>query len=202
LKAATLEAERLQQEVFPEFRVGLLHGKLSGAEKAETMRAFKAGELHVLVSTTVVEVGVDVPNATIMVVEHAERFGLSQLHQLRGRVGRGAQQSWCFLFPSGRVSEDSAARLGVLEEYSDGFKIAEADLEIRGPGEFLGTRQAGALPFKIGNLVRDRELLLQARAEAEKILQADPELALAEHAPVRAYLNREGAERLERLKTS
>ncbi len=202
LKAATLEAERLQKEVFPEFKVGLLHGKLSGSEKVETMRAFKACELQILVSTTVVEVGVDVPNATVMVVEHAERFGLSQLHQLRGRVGRGGQQSWCFLFPSGRVSEDSSARLGVLEEFSDGFKIAEADLEIRGPGEFLGTRQAGALPFKIGNLVRDRELLLQARVEAEKILLSDPELTQTTHAPLRAYLNREGAERLERLKTS
>jgi ATP-dependent DNA helicase RecG len=156
----------------------------------------------VLVSTTVVEVGVDVPNATIMVVEHAERFGLSQLHQLRGRVGRGAQQSYCFLFAAPKTGETTSQRLEVLEETGDGFKIAEADLEIRGPGEFLGTRQAGGLPFRLANLVRDREWLIRARDDAALLLKEDPELLLPQHSNLRRYYEREGRLQFDRLKTS
>jgi ATP-dependent DNA helicase RecG len=202
LKNAVAEADHLQHEVFPEFKVGLLHGQMRPEEKAAAMARFKSNELQILVSTTVVEVGVDVPNATIMVVEHAERFGLSQLHQLRGRVGRGARQSYCYLFTHPRVGETTAQRLEVLEDTNDGFKIAEADLEIRGPGEFLGTRQAGGLPFRLANLVRDREWLLRARADAESILATDPNLELLDHAPLRSYYEREGSIQFDRLKTS
>ncbi|MEO5968458.1 MAG: ATP-dependent DNA helicase RecG, partial [Bdellovibrionia bacterium] len=153
LKSAVIEAELLAKEVFPEFSIGLLHGQLPSAEKEEVMQKFKRAETQILVSTTVVEVGVDVPNATIMLIEHSERFGLSQLHQLRGRVGRGKHQSYCFLFTGKRTEGTGAQRLEVLETCHDGFQIAEADLEIRGPGEFLGTRQAGGLPFRLANLV-------------------------------------------------
>ena len=202
LKSAVAEAETLQREVFPEFRVGLLHGQLKADEKARIMDQFKRGELHVLVSTTVVEVGVDVPNATVMVIEHAERFGLSQLHQLRGRVGRGALQSYCFLFSHPNSSETTSQRLEVLEETNDGFKIAEADLEIRGPGEFLGTRQAGGLPFRLAHLVRDQAWLIKARDDAMALLKVDPDLLSAEHLPLRRYYEREGKTQFERLKTS
>ena len=202
LRAATVEAERLSREVFPEFKVGLLHGQLSADEKSSVMDAFKKGEIQVLVSTTVVEVGVDVPNATIMSVEHSDRFGLSQLHQLRGRVGRGEKQSYCFYFAPKYSSETSGQRLEVLEETTDGFVIAEADLEIRGPGEFLGVRQAGSLPFKIAELVRDREWLLRAREDAIKLLKDDPDLVNLEHLPLRNYFLREGKIQFERLKTS
>ncbi len=202
LKSATVEAERLQHEVYPEFKVGLLHGKMRSDEKAEVMAAFKAGTIHILVSTTVVEVGVDVPNASVICVEHAERFGLSQLHQLRGRVGRGAHASYCFYFTGGKGSEATQARLEVLEETNDGFEIAEADLRIRGPGEFLGTRQAGGLPFKLADLVRDREWLMLARDDAMELLKSDPDLLLAEHAPLRTYFEREGKLQSDRLKTS
>jgi ATP-dependent DNA helicase RecG len=166
------------------------------------MDKFQRNEAQILVSTTVVEVGVDVPNATVMVVEHAERFGLSQLHQLRGRVGRGSAQSYCFLFAQQKVGEITAQRLEVLEETGDGFKIAEADLEIRGPGEFLGTRQSGGLPFKLAHLVRDREWLLRARDDVQKLLKTDPNLALPEHLPLRRYYEREGNLQFENLKTS
>jgi len=202
LKSAVAEAERLQKEVFPEFKVGLLHGQMRPDEKAKIMEAFKQKETQILVSTTVIEVGVDVPNSTVMVIEHAERFGLSQLHQLRGRVGRGAAQSYCFLMSHPRVAENSAVRLDVLEETNDGFKIAEADLEIRGPGEFLGTRQAGGLPFRLANLVRDRDWLVRARDDAQGLLQEDPELLQPEHSRLRRYYEREGKIQFERLKTS
>jgi ATP-dependent DNA helicase RecG len=202
LKSAVAEAERLQKEVFPDFKVGLLHGQMKPDEKAAVMDAFKRHELHALVSTTVVEVGVDVPNATVMVIEHAERFGLSQLHQLRGRVGRGAKQSYCFLFAAKKTGETTSARLEVLEETGDGFKIAEADLEIRGPGEFLGTRQAGGLPFRLANLVRDREWLIRARDDASQLLKEDPDLLMPQHASLRKYYVREGRLQFERLKTS
>ncbi|MCM2322161.1 MAG: ATP-dependent DNA helicase RecG [Oligoflexia bacterium] len=202
LKSAVAESERLQREVFPEFKVGLLHGQQRPDEKAAIMDRYKRRELDILVSTTVVEVGVDVPNATIMVVEHAERFGLSQLHQLRGRVGRGSSQSYCFLFAAERTGEATQARLDVLEETNDGFKIAEADLEIRGPGEFLGTRQSGGLPFKLANLVRDQEWLLKARDDAAWLLKNDPDLQLVEHRPLHRFYEREGNLQFERLKTS
>jgi ATP-dependent DNA helicase RecG len=170
LKDATRMFEHLRERVFPHFSIGLLHGKMKTGEKEEIMRRFVGGEIQVLVATTVVEVGVDVPNASVMVVEHAERFGLSQLHQLRGRVGRGADQSYCVLLSSDKQTTVAQQRLGIMAETSDGFRIAEKDLEIRGPGEVMGTRQSGIPTFRIGNLVRDIQILEEARREAEHYL--------------------------------
>ncbi|HEY0407044.1 MAG TPA: ATP-dependent DNA helicase RecG, partial [Pyrinomonadaceae bacterium] len=170
LKDATRMFEQLRDRVFPHFSIGLLHGKMKAAEKEEVMRRFVAGEIQILVATTVVEVGVDVPNASLMVIEHAERFGLSQLHQLRGRVGRGAEQSFCVLLASEKKTSVARERLGIMEETSDGFRIAEKDLEIRGPGEVMGTRQSGLPTFRIGNLVRDVLILEEARREADYYL--------------------------------
>lgn len=164
-KAATIEAEKLQQEIFPQFKIGLLHGKLKNDEKEEVMKDFKDGKYDILVSTTVVEVGVDVPNATVMVIENAERFGLSQLHQLRGRVGRSSLQSYCVLITSSR-SQETRERLGIMTETNDGFVIAEKDLQLRGPGEFLGTRQSGLPDLIISDIVRDAKILEIARYEA------------------------------------
>ncbi|MGB7436276.1 MAG: helicase-related protein, partial [Candidatus Acidiferrum sp.] len=160
------EYERLSKTVFPKLNVGLLHGRLSSEEKDEVMQRFRRNEVHILVTTTVVEVGVDVPNATVMVIEHAERFGLSQLHQLRGRIGRGVQKSHCILVTPGRLTEEGLARLQTMVRTSNGFEIAEADLQLRGPGEFFGTRQSGELGFQVANPLRDRELLELARKEA------------------------------------
>ncbi len=170
LKAATKMFEELRDEVFPAFKIGLLHGKMKGAEKEEIMQRFSRNELNILVSTTVIEVGVDVPNASLMIIEHAERFGLSQLHQLRGRVGRGAEQSFCVLLTGDKRTAVARERLGIMEETTDGFRIAEKDLEIRGQGEILGTRQSGVQTFKIGNIIRDLEILEKARQEAEYYL--------------------------------
>ncbi len=167
LKAATKMFEELRDEIFPSFSVGLLHGKMKGTVKEEIMQKFERGETHILVSTTVIEVGVDVPNASLMIIEHAERFGLSQLHQLRGRVGRGAEQSFCVLLTGDKKTAVARERLGIMEETTDGFRIAEKDLEIRGQGEILGTRQSGVQTFKIGNIIRDLEILETARMEAE-----------------------------------
>lgn len=164
-KAATIESEKLQAEVFPQFKIGLLHGKLKNDEKDEVMRDFKEGKYDILVSTTVVEVGVDVPNATVMVIENAERFGLSQLHQLRGRVGRNSLQSYCVLITSSR-SQETRERLSIMTETNDGFVIAEKDLQLRGPGEFLGTRQSGLPDLIISDIVRDAKILEIARNEA------------------------------------
>src|SRR5206468_1178625 len=166
LKAAMEEYERLSREVFPKLKLGLLHGRLSSDEKEEVMQHFRKNEAHILVATTVVEVGVDVPNATVMVIEHAERFGLSQLHQLRGRIGRGAQKSHCILVAPFRLTDEARARLETMVRTSNGFEIAETDLLLRGPGEFFGTRQSGDLGFHIANPLRDRELLELARREA------------------------------------
>jgi ATP-dependent DNA helicase RecG len=173
LKDATRRYEYLRDVVFPRLRVGLLHGKMKPAEKEEVMRTFVAGEIKILVSTTVIEVGVDVPNASVMIVEHAERFGLSQLHQLRGRVGRGAKKSYCVLLTSDKKTAVAEERLGIMAKTNDGFVIAEKDLELRGPGELLGTRQSGLPEFRIGNIVRDRELLESAKREAEFYLSKD-----------------------------
>ena len=170
LKDATRMYEQLRDRVFPHFSIGLLHGKLKSAEKEDAMRRFVSGETQLLVATTVVEVGVDVPNASVMVIEHAERFGLSQLHQLRGRVGRGAEKSFCVLLASDKQTSVARERLGIMEETSDGFRIAEKDLEIRGPGEVMGTRQSGLPTFRIGNLVRDVQILEEARREADYYL--------------------------------
>jgi ATP-dependent DNA helicase RecG len=167
LKAATEMADTLAQQVFPDIRVGLLHGRMKGDGKDRVMKAFAAGELQLLVSTTVIEVGIDVPNATVMVVEHAERFGLSQLHQLRGRVGRGAHQSYCLLVYQSPMSDDARERLSAMVESSDGFDIAERDLRLRGAGDFFGTRQAGVPTFRLIDLVRDRETLDLAQREAD-----------------------------------
>ena len=164
-KAATIEKERWEKEVFPEYRIGLLHGKLKNDEKEEVMRKFKDREYDILVSTTVVEVGVDVPNATVIVIENAERFGLSQLHQLRGRVGRSEMQSYCIL-SSNTKSQETKARLNIMTQNNDGFVIAEKDLQLRGPGEFLGTRQSGLPDMIIADIVNDAKILEEARAEA------------------------------------
>ncbi len=202
LASAVKEAERLGREVFPEFKVGLLHGQLRPDEKAEIMSRFVRGDLQVLVSTTVIEVGVDVANSTVICIEHAERFGLSQLHQLRGRVGRGSHESFCFLFSTEKTGENTRNRLEILEETTDGFKIAEADLAIRGPGEFLGVRQAGALPFRMADLVRDLEWLNRAREDAEALLREDPALTEPRNQALREYFDREGNTQGERLTTS
>lgn len=167
LKAATAMFEHLRDEVFPQYEIGLLHGKMKAGEKEEVMGKFVRGETQILVSTTVIEVGVDVPNASLMIIEHAERFGLSQLHQLRGRVGRGAEQSYCVLLTGDKKTSIARERLGIMEETSDGFRIAEKDLELRGQGEILGTRQSGTQMFRIGNIIRDLEILEEARKEAE-----------------------------------
>lgn len=171
LKSAMVEYERLRKSVFPRMHVGLLHGRMKSEEKERVMEAFRRGELEILVSTTVIEVGVDVPNATIMVIEHAERFGLSQLHQLRGRIGRGKEKSTCLLIAPKGASEDARERLETMVATNDGFAIAEADLRLRGPGEFFGTRQHGSLGFHIANPLRDRELLETARREAFSLLE-------------------------------
>ncbi|HZH31604.1 MAG TPA: ATP-dependent DNA helicase RecG [Pyrinomonadaceae bacterium] len=172
LKDATRMFEHLRDRVFPTFTIGLLHGKMKSGEKEETMHRFTRGEVQILVATTVVEVGVDVPNASVMVIEHAERFGLSQLHQLRGRVGRGAEKSFCVLLASDKQTAVARERLGIMEETNDGFRIAEKDLEIRGPGEVMGTRQSGVPTFRVGNLVRDVAILEEARNEADYYLSS------------------------------
>jgi ATP-dependent DNA helicase RecG len=166
LKAAMEEYERLSKSVFPKLRVGLLHGRLSSEEKEDVMQRFRRNDVQILVATTVVEVGVDVPNATAMVIEHAERFGLSQLHQLRGRIGRGSQKSHCILVAPGRLTDEGRARLETMVRTNNGFEIAEADLQLRGPGEFFGTRQSGEVGFQVASPLRDRELLELARKEA------------------------------------
>ena len=177
LRAATAMAEHLATSVFPQYRVALLHGKLKSDEKDRVMASFAAGETNILVSTTVVEVGVDVPNATLMVVEHAERFGLSQLHQLRGRVGRGVHQSECILLYQSPLTDAGKARLQALVETNDGFVIAERDLELRGPGDFFGTRQSGLPTFRVGDLGRDSAIMEQARREASDWIATDEGVA-------------------------
>jgi ATP-dependent DNA helicase RecG len=180
LKDATQRYEYLRTQVFPRLSVGLVHGKMKAAEKEMVMRRFVAGEIQILVSTTVIEVGVDVPNASVMIVEHAERFGLSQLHQLRGRVGRGAEKSYCVLLTSDKQTAIAVERLGIMAKTNDGFVIAEKDLEIRGPGELLGTRQSGLPEFRVANIVRDQRYLADARKEAEFYLakgEQSPETA-------------------------
>jgi len=166
LKAAMEEYTRLSKEAFPKLKLGLLHGRLSSEKKEDVMQRFRKNEIQILVATTVVEVGVDVPNATVMVIEHAERFGLSQLHQLRGRIGRGAEKSHCILVAPMRMTDEARARLDTMVRTANGFEIAETDLQLRGPGEFFGTRQSGDLGFHVASPLRDRELLESARREA------------------------------------
>jgi len=181
-KAATAEYRRLSEDVFPDLRLGLLHGRMSSKAKDQVMRQFRDGELDILVSTPVVEVGIDVANATVMMIEGADRFGLAQLHQFRGRVGRGEHKSYCLLL-SDSPSQAAQERLSALERIHDGFKLAEADLELRGPGDFFGTRQSGLPNLRMAQL-SDRPLLEMARVEATRIMDADPELSAAEHAPL------------------
>ena len=173
LRDATNTYKELQSTVFKKYNVGLLHGRMSNQEKDEIMHDFKEHKIDVLVSTTVIEVGIDVPNATIMMIEHAERFGLSQLHQLRGRVGRGAHKSYCVLVAYEPISEEALVRLNTMKETNDGFRISEVDLELRGPGEFFGTKQSGLPVFRIANIVRDRQVLEEARKLAFEIIQSD-----------------------------
>jgi len=172
LKAAMDEAERLKKDIFPELKVGLMHGRLKSEEKDRIMKDFKSGRIHILVSTTVIEVGIDIPNATVMVIEHAERFGLSQLHQLRGRIGRGADQSYCFLIAEAK-SPEAKTRIKAMLDSNDGFKIAEVDLRLRGPGDFYGTRQSGLPIFRVADIIRDEKILREARAAAFKLIAED-----------------------------
>jgi ATP-dependent DNA helicase RecG len=188
-KDATAVADELAAAV-PDARVGLVHGRLDGVLRERTMRAFKTGELDVLVATTVIEVGVDVPAATVMVIHDAERFGLAQLHQLRGRVGRGGGPAHCLLLAQGALGPDAESRLSAMVETHDGFRIAELDLALRGPGELLGPRQAGVPRLRFGDLAQHTELLLEARRHAEALLAADPDLALPAHAALRRALDR------------
>ena len=196
LKAATEMAAHLQSEVFPDLRLGLLHGQMKSIEKQEVMTNFKDRHIDVLVSTTVIEVGIDVPNATLMVIENAERFGLSQLHQLRGRVGRGAHQSACYLVASPR-GDDSFQRIQAMIRTNNGFRIAEADLNIRGPGEFFGTRQSGIPNFKIANIIHDATLLEAAKKEAESLIKADPALNASVHQLLKRMLQKHWRGNLE-----
>jgi len=189
LKSAVEMHEKLRKGPFAGLRVGLLHGRLDADEKEVIMRRFQRGEIDVLVSTTVIEVGVDVANASVMVVEHAERFGLAQLHQLRGRVGRGANKSYCILMTGERISDLGEERLNAMVSTQDGFELAETDLRQRGPGEFFGTRQAGLPEFRVANLLRDRQLLELAKHEAARFVEGpEPAVTEAERASVRAQL--------------
>lgn len=195
-KAATKEAERLKAEVFPDLEIGLLHGKLSNAEKDEVMEKFKNKEYDILVSTTVVEVGVDVPNSTVMMIENAERFGLSQLHQLRGRVGRSDLQSYCLLVPA-NSNQTTMDRLQIMEQTNNGFIISEKDLELRGPGEFLGTRQSGMVNFALADLIKDTKILESARKEAFDLVSKLDELNELSKENVSGKLNKNLSKELE-----
>ncbi len=202
LKAAMAEFKKLSEHDFLEFRLGLMHGRLAPEEKDSLMHRFKSGEIQILVATTVIEVGIDIPNASIMIVENAERFGLSQLHQLRGRVGRGAEQSYCILLTDDlaerrtvqlatnraeaiKQNSDIKKRLQTMVQTNDGFKIAEVDLELRGPGDFFGTRQSGLPAFQVADIVHDTEILLHARQEAFDLVKRDPQLRLPQHEQIR-----------------
>ena len=181
LKAAEQMHRQLREKIFPNLHVGLLHGRLDADEKEHVMREFQQGKLEILVATTVIEVGVDVPNATVMVIEHADRFGLAQLHQLRGRIGRGAAKSYCVLMRGAKISEEGERRLDAMVRSNDGFQIAELDLELRGPGEFFGTKQAGIPAFRVANIIRDRELLEAAKREAAFVIAGpNPEMSKEE----------------------
>ncbi|MBI3925802.1 MAG: ATP-dependent DNA helicase RecG [Armatimonadetes bacterium] len=194
--AAVEEAEIVRQRVFPEFSIGLLHGRMKADDKERVMEAFRRGEHQILISTTVIEVGVDVPNATVMLVQDANRFGLAQLHQLRGRVGRGAHASHC-IFMGDASSQDSYRRLQAIARLSDGFEVAEEDLQIRGPGDYYGLRQSGFPEFRVADLLRDQDLLEIARQAAQHVIRTDPELESPEHRPLADYLELRGVRTAE-----
>jgi ATP-dependent DNA helicase RecG len=197
LADATRMKEKLETGPFKEYNVGLIHGRLKSVEKEAVMRDFKEGGIDLLVATTVIEVGVDVPNATVMLIEHAERFGLAQLHQLRGRVGRGKGQSICLLLAQWTNSEEAYRRLKVMEATEDGFKIAEEDLAIRGPGDFIGTRQSGLPEFRFSASLGDLGLLKSAREEANAHLENDPQLQSPDSVIIKEVLRARWKERLE-----
>ena len=197
LQAATVAAESFANEIFPQFKIGLIHGRMKTVEKDQVMNQFRQGNIQLLVSTTIIEVGVDVPNATVMMIEHADRFGLSQLHQLRGRVGRGGSKSYCLLIPSEHYSEDARRRLRVMVDTQDGFRLAEADLEIRGPGDFLGTRQAGLPDFRVASLLKDIRILEQSRHEAFEYVNKTNQLSTVDAKPIKRELIRRWGGRLE-----
>ena len=197
LKDATRMAEHLQKDIFPGFQIGLLHGRMKSDEKEVIMMEFKERKIQILVATTVIEVGIDVPNASVMVVEHAERFGLSQLHQLRGRIGRGRYSSKCILLAQYRSSEEARVRLRAMGRTNDGFQIAEEDLALRGPGDFFGIRQSGFPDFRVAHLIRDTPILVEARKEAFQLISEDPELTYPSHTALRNVLKRRWKGRLE-----
>jgi ATP-dependent DNA helicase RecG len=172
----------------PKYWISMVHGRMKAAQKEQNMERFVNGETQIMVSTTVIEVGVNVPNASVMVIESSEKFGLSQLHQLRGRVGRGAEKSYCILLTGNKVSREAKERLGILCATNDGFRIAEKDLEIRGPGDIEGTRQSGALNFKLANILTDRDLLEKAKLASESLLDNDPDLDLPAQSALKKYL--------------
>jgi ATP-dependent DNA helicase RecG len=196
LRSATEMYNQLQREIFPDLKLALLHGRMKPEEKDQILNDFKAKQFQILVSTTVIEVGIDVPNATLMIIEHPERLGLSQLHQLRGRVGRGVLESECILV----ADESVGKRLKIMESTEDGFLIAEEDLRLRGPGEFLGTRQSGLPGFRVGHILRDASLLTLARDEAEALLRDDPEMRRSEHHAIRAMVESRWKDKIERLR--
>jgi ATP-dependent DNA helicase RecG len=201
LRDATKMAEHLQKDVYPEFGVGLIHGRMKSREKDRIMDRFLGKEIHLLVSTTVIEVGIDIPQASLMVIEHAERFGLAQLHQLRGRVGRGDIPSYCILMSGHSMSDLSTRRLRVMEKTTDGFRIAEEDLAIRGPGEFLGTRQSGLPDFRVANILRDGRILNEARQEAFRLIDGDALLEKPEHVFLKKVLLHRWEGRLDLART-
>ncbi|MDP8231694.1 MAG: ATP-dependent DNA helicase RecG, partial [Candidatus Zophobacter franzmannii] len=195
LLAAETLYEHLSNNTFKNYRCAILHGRMKNREKDATMIAFKNREIDILISTTVIEVGIDVPNASVMMIEHSERFGLSQLHQLRGRVGRGSDASFCYLISYPPLSKIGAERLRIMTETNDGFVIAERDLDLRGPGEFFGTKQSGLPVFKFANIVRDKGILSEAKELATRILKADPELVLPENQLIKDKYETEYRER-------
>jgi ATP-dependent DNA helicase RecG len=201
LKDATRMAQHLQQDIFPDYRIGLVHGRLKAQEKDEIMTAFLEKQTDILVSTTVIEVGIDIPQASVMVIEHAERFGLSQLHQLRGRVGRGDIPAYCILLAQHKGSLESRKRLRIMEETNDGFRIAEEDLAIRGPGEFMGVRQSGLPDFRVANIARDGQILSEAKTDAFALIELDPSLSKPDHTLLREVLLHRWQERLDLAKT-
>jgi ATP-dependent DNA helicase RecG len=196
LKAASESFEKLRTEIFTQIPIALLHGRMKSEEKEKVMRQFVTGEIKILVSTTVIEVGVDVPNASVMLIEHAERFGLPQLHQLRGRVGRGKHESYCILLPHLNRSEEAKERLNAMVQIADGFKIAEVDLMLRGPGEFFGTRQHGLPELKYANLITDTAIISEARKAAFQLIDQDPHLRKPEHLNLREKIIKELKQKL------